>query len=63
MKGTVKWFNPRKNFGFIEVDGKDDHFVHDSEIVDGSRLQEDDEVEFAAEQGEKGPQATNVQKV
>lgn len=63
MKGTVKWFNPRKNFGFIEVSGEDDHFVHASEIADGSSLDEGDEVEFIPEQGPKGPQATNVKKV
>lgn len=63
MKGTVKWFNPRKNFGFIEVDGEDDHFVHKNEINNGARLQEDDDVEFIAEQGDRGPKATNVEKI
>ncbi|MCL4272585.1 MAG: cold-shock protein [Anaerolineales bacterium] len=60
--GTVKWFNGDKGFGFIEREGGADVFVHFSAIqADGYRsLQEGQRVEFAVEQGPKGPQATNV---
>ena len=65
-KGTVKWFNDSKGFGFItrEAGGKD-VFVHHSAIVaNGFRsLAEGDRVEFTVEQGPKGPAAVNVKKV
>ncbi len=65
-KGTVKWFNDQKGFGFIApASGSKDVFVHHSAIVsNGFRsLQEGDVVEFAIEQGPKGPAAVDVQKV
>ncbi len=63
MKGKVKFYNTMKNYGFIEPDeGDEDLFVHMSDI-DGNYLNEDDEVEFDQEQGEKGPRAVNVRKV
>jgi cold shock protein len=60
--GTVKWFNGDKGFGFIEREGGADVFVHFSAIQgDGYRnLSEGQRVEFAVEQGPKGPQASNV---
>ena len=63
--GTVKWFNGEKGFGFIEVDGGSDVFVHFSAIVgDGYKsLDEGQRVEFNVTQGNRGPQAENVVKL
>jgi CspA family cold shock protein len=60
--GRVKWFNDSKGFGFIELEGGDDIFVHYSAIRgDGHRtLNEGQEVEFDIYDGPKGPQAQNV---
>ena len=62
MKGTVKWFNDTKGYGFITQSGGDDVFVHFSAIVsDGFRtLVEGDEVEFDLEQTDGGLQAAKV---
>lgn len=60
-KGTVKWFNRGKGFGFITPDdGGKDVFVHHSAIRDGGDLAEGQQVSFAIEQGVKGPSAANV---
>jgi CspA family cold shock protein len=66
MKGTVKWFNNAKGFGFIgREDGSSDVFVHYSAInIEGYKsLQEGDQVEFEIVDGQKGPQAGNVTRV
>ena len=65
MKGTVKWFNAEKGYGFIQVDGGDDVFVHFSAIQgEGFKtLDEGQEVEFDITQGNRGPQAANVVKL
>lgn len=62
LKGTVKWFNNAKGYGFIGRDGGADVFVHYSAIsAEGYKsLQEGDQVEFEIAQGPKGPQAANV---
>lgn len=60
--GTVKFFNSEKGFGFIEVEGEKDVFVHSSSLS-GFSLQEGDKVQFDVEKGTKGPQATNIQRV
>ena len=62
MKGTVKWFNDAKGYGFITQLGGDDVFVHFSAIVgDGFRtLAEGEEVEFELQQTERGLQASKV---
>ena len=64
-RGTVKWFNDQKGYGFITPeDGSKDLFVHHSAIQsEGFRsLREGEQVEFDVTQGPKGPQATNVVK-
>jgi cold shock protein len=65
LKGTVKWFNNAKGFGFIGRDDGPDVFVHYSALIaDGYKsLQEGDAVEFEIVDGQKGPQAANVTKV
>ena len=64
LTGKVKWFNSEKGFGFIEVEGGEDVFVHFSAIQgEGFKtLEEGQEVTFEVEQGNRGPQATNVNK-
>ena len=60
--GTVKWFDGKKGFGFIEQEDGTDVFVHYSGITGGGfkTLHEGDKVTFSVEQGKKGPSAVNV---
>ena len=60
-QGTVKWFNAEKGFGFIEVEGENDVFVHFSAI--NQSLEEGQSVEFEVVEGDRGPQAANVVKL
>jgi CspA family cold shock protein len=64
-KGTVKWFNAEKGFGFISRANGPDVFVHFKAIAASGfkSLNEGDNVEFEVEQGPKGPAATNVSVV
>lgn len=65
MQGTVKWFNAQKGFGFLQVEGEKDVFVHFSAIQgeEGYKtLNEGQAVEFDVIDGAKGPQAANVIK-
>ncbi|MDX5711790.1 cold-shock protein [Clostridioides difficile] len=63
--GIVKWFNNEKGFGFISVEGEDDVFVHFSAIQnDGYKtLEEGEKVSFDITQGNRGPQAENVNRI
>jgi len=65
QNGKVKWFNNEKGFGFIEVEGGDDVFVHFSAIQgEGFKsLEEGQEVSFEIVEGNRGPQAANVEKL
>jgi len=64
-RGTVKWFNEQKGFGFITQDEGPDVFVHYSAIQESGfkSLNEGDQVEFEVTQGPKGPQAQAVKKI
>ncbi|MES0349866.1 MAG: cold-shock protein [Desulfobacteria bacterium] len=64
-EGTVKWFSDQKGYGFIEVEGDKDVFVHHS-AIDGAgfkSLAEGDKVSFDVEEDAKGPSARNVVKL
>ncbi len=61
-KGTVKFFNNTKGFGFINEEGVDkEHFVHVTGLID--EIREGDQVEFDLEQGKKGLNAVNVRVI
>jgi CspA family cold shock protein len=64
VTGTVKWFNSRKGFGFINSEDGTDVFVHYTALAGGDdeykTLNENDKVEFEVTEGQKGPQASNV---
>ena len=63
VKGTVKWFNSRKGYGFISSEEGNDVFVHYSALAGDEEyktLNENDKVEFEVVEGQKGPQASNV---
>jgi len=64
-QGKVKWFDATKGYGFITREEGKDVFVHFNAINSEGykKLEEDDEVQFEVEEGEKGPQAVNVSKV
>jgi len=63
QEGTVKWFSSEKGYGFIAPnDGSDDVFVHHSEVP-GEDLRDGEQVQFNVEQGPKGLNATNVERL
>ncbi|NFS29299.1 cold shock domain-containing protein [Clostridium botulinum] len=64
--GIVKWFNDEKGYGFISCDEGDDVFTHHSQIKENGPekdLHEGESVTFDIQDGEKGPMATNIQKL
>ena len=65
IQGTVKWFNSSKGYGFISQENGDDVFVHYKSIIgDGYKaLNENDKVEFVVTDGQKGPQAVDVEVI
>ena len=65
MKGTIKWFNNQKGYGFITDDDGRDVFVHFSGLqMEGYKtIEEGAAVEFELTEGEKGPQAVNVVRI
>ena len=65
IKGTVKWFNDKKGFGFLSREDGDDVFVHFTNVQgEGFKtLREGDTVEFEVQDGAKGPQAVNVRAI
>ena len=62
MKGTVKFFNNMKEFGFISGEDSKEYFVHKSALQGNIFLNEGDSISFDVEQGDRGPKAVNVKK-
>ena len=60
MKGTVKFFNEGRGFGFIAAEDGKEYFVHKSALEEGKTLKEGDSVEFDVEQGDRGSRAVKV---
>ena len=60
MEGTVKFFNTMKRFGFIAGEDSKEYFVHESGLVEGTSISENDKVTFDVEDGDRGPKAVNV---
>ncbi len=62
MNGTVKFFNNMKGFGFIAGEDGKEYFVHQTGLKEGVSLNENDQVTFDVEEGDRGPKAVNVNK-
>ena len=63
MKGTIKWYNVGKGYGFIQGEDEKDVFVHRSAIPNGTYINEGDKVEYEIEDTERGPSAKDVKKL
>ena len=62
MKGTIKWYNVRKGYGFIVGEDGKDIFLHRSAVPSELRLNEGDKVEYEIEDSDRGPKAVNIKK-
>ena len=62
MKGTVKWYNDMKGFGFLTGEDGKETFVHRTSVPAGMYLQEGDTVEYQIEDSDRGQRATNLKK-
>ena len=60
QKGSVKFYNEGKGFGFIAGDDGREYFVHISGVVEGVRITDNDDVSFEVSEGDRGPKAENV---
>jgi len=63
MKGTVKWYNDMKGFGFIANEDGNEVFVHRTSIPIGTDLYEGDRVEYEIEDSDRGRRAANVKRL
>ena len=63
MKGTVKFFNREKEFGFITGEDGKDYFVHKTGLEQGVSINENDSVTFETEKGDRGLKAVKVSKI
>jgi cold shock protein len=63
MKGTVKFFNHSKGFGFVLGEDGKEYFVHQTGLNEGVRLNDNDAIEFQTEEGDRGLKAVNVSKI
>ena len=63
VKGTVKFFNRTRNYGFINGDDGKSYFVHTDGLKEGVSIDEGDRVSFKAVEGDKGPKAEEVEKL
>ena len=62
MQGKIKWYNPKKGYGFVESEDGKDIFIHKSSVPNGVFLEEGDSIEYEIEETDKGPKAVNIKK-
>ena len=63
MKGTIKWYNSMKGFGFISGDDGKEVFVHRTVVPEGLLLYEGDKVEYQVKETDRGPNAIDIKKL